>query len=68
MYSGNYFFDEMKGLADSSGFDYEIIRRIHMIGELTKASCSMYGAWGDATKDSKNLQMRALDWGTDGPF
>lgn len=68
MYTGKYFFDEMHGIADASGFDYETIRRIHMIGELTKASCSMYGAWGNATKDGKSLQMRALDWSTDGPF
>ena len=39
-----------------------------MIGELTKGSCSMYGAWGNATQDNKNLQLRALDWDTDGPF
>lgn len=49
MYTGEYFFDEMKGIADASGFSYETIRRIHMIGELTKGSCSMYGAWGNAT-------------------
>lgn len=67
-YTGQYFFDEMKGLSDANGFSYETIRRIHMIGELTKGSCSMYGAWGNATKDHKNLQMRALDWSTDGPF
>ena len=39
-----------------------------MIGELTRASCSMYGAWGDATENGKTLQLRALDWETAGPF
>lgn len=28
----------------------------------------MYGAWGNATEGNKNLQLRALDWSTDGPF
>ena len=39
-----------------------------MIGELTKGSCSMYGAWGTSTYEGKMLQMRALDWDTTGPF
>jgi len=47
-----------------------MIRRVHMIGELTKGSCSMYGAWGAATAtlDGRLLQLRALDWSVDGPF
>lgn len=28
----------------------------------------MYGAWDKATKNGNTLQMRALDWDTDGPF
>ena len=28
----------------------------------------MFGAWGDATADGNVLQLRALDWDTDGPF
>ena len=67
-YSGQYFFDEMRGIADATGTDYKMIRRIHMIGELTKGSCSMYGAWDKATAGGKTLQMRALDWDTSGPF
>ena len=39
-----------------------------MIGELTKGHCSMYGAWGNSTKDGNTLQLRALDWDIDGPF
>ena len=33
-----------------------------MIGELTKGTCSMFGAWGKATPDQKVIQLRALDW------
>merc|ERR1712066_155088 len=36
---------EMQGVADGSGCSLDLIRRIHMLGELTKAACSMMGAW-----------------------
>lgn len=39
-----------------------------MIGELTQGDCSMFGAWGAATADSKMISLRALDWDTDAPF
>jgi len=68
-YSGSYFFDEMKGLSDASGVDYDKIKYIHMIGEVTKGACSMFGAWGKATSSTGSLlQLRALDWDVDGPF
>lgn len=28
--------------------------------------CSLYGLWGKATLGGKTLQLRALDWDTDG--
>lgn len=67
-YSGDYFFQEMQGLADAAGVPVKTIRRIHMIGELTKGSCSMVGAWGKATAGGETLQVRALDWDVQGPF
>eukprot|EP01102_Stenamoeba_stenopodia_P020893 TRINITY_DN8296_c0_g1_i1.p1 TRINITY_DN8296_c0_g1~~TRINITY_DN8296_c0_g1_i1.p1 ORF type:complete len:480 (-),score=84.84 TRINITY_DN8296_c0_g1_i1:72-1430(-) len=69
-FTGDYFWDEMQGLADASGADYKTIRRIHMIGELTKGACSMFGAWGNAVANAgtRLLQLRALDWDVDGPF
>ena len=67
-YTGQWFKDEMKGLADGSGVDEKYIRRVHMIGELTQGHCSMYGAWGAATATGATLQLRALDWDTGGPF
>lgn len=36
-YTGKYFEEEIKGLADASGCSEKKIRRIHMIGELTSA-------------------------------
>ena len=85
MFTGDYFLEEIRGLADASGVDYKVlytlllllwfcgsqsvlqkIQRIHMIGELTKGSCSMFGANGSATPDGSLLQLRALDWNVDG--
>lgn len=67
-YSGSYFLEEMRGLADATGLPLEKIRRIHMIGELTKGQCSMFGANASATEGGTLLQLRALDWDVDGPF
>jgi len=69
-YTPDYWFEEIRGLADATGLDYDSILRIHMLPELTKGSCSMFGAWGNATASlqGKLLQLRALDWDTDGPF
>jgi len=70
-WTGDYFNQELQGLADATGVPFARVQQIHMIGELTKGSCSMYGAWGDATKASQRgglLQLRALDWDMDGPF
>jgi hypothetical protein len=59
----------MRGLADSTGLDYDTIRRIHMLGEFTKGDCSMFGAWGTALPGGSGLlTMRALDWNMEGPF
>lgn len=52
----------MRGISEASGMSLKVIRRIHMIGELTKGTCSMFGAWGKATSDGKVIQLRALDW------
>eukprot|EP00026_Physarum_polycephalum_P008362 Phypoly_transcript_08444.p1 GENE.Phypoly_transcript_08444~~Phypoly_transcript_08444.p1 ORF type:complete len:437 (+),score=72.28 Phypoly_transcript_08444:68-1378(+) len=68
-FTGAYFMEELQGLADGGNVDYLTLRRIHLIGELTKGACSMYGAWGAATKSTGNTyQLRALDWDVQGPF
>ncbi len=58
----------MRGLADGSGVDYKLLRRVHLIGELTKGACSMFGATGSATELGKTLQLRAFDWDINGPY
>lgn len=71
-YTPQHFEDEIQGMADGSGMDIKLIRRLNMIPELIKAHCSMIGAWGPAINEtapgSTLYQLRALDWNTDGPF
>jgi len=62
------FFDEMHGLADASGVNYDMLVQLNLFAEITKASCSFMGAWGPATVDGKTIQLRALDYDTVGPF
>lgn len=42
------YFDELHGLADATGLDYDLLLRLNMFPELTKAQCSFFGAWGTA--------------------
>lgn len=62
--TGAYIYEELHGLADGAGIDYEMLARVHLIGELTQGDCSLIGAWGAATAGAKTLQLRALDWDT----
>ncbi|UJR29433.1 hypothetical protein I4U23_010645 [Adineta vaga] len=57
---------EMRGIADAANVNYYSIRRLHMLGEITRGRCSLYGLWGNATLGGKTLQLRALDWDTKG--
>lgn len=47
-----------------------MLLRLNMFAEITKASCSFVGAWGEATiKDTgKTYQLRALDYDTVGMY
>lgn len=69
-FTGDYFWQELQGMADGSGVSFDKAARMHLIGELTKGSCSMYGVWGKATESTGGnlLQLRALDWASQGPF
>ena len=63
----------LQGLADSTHGQVSLvdIRNVMWLGEITRGSCSMFGAKDSATQESRGgklLQLRALDWDTDGPF
>lgn len=60
--------DEMKGVAKGSGIPAKNWRRINLIPELLKASCSIGGWWGPATASGKLIQLRALDWEEHAPI
>jgi hypothetical protein len=45
----------------------EMIKNLNMLPELIKMSCTIMGAYGDATPDGNLVQLRALDFGS-GPF
>ena len=60
--------DAVAGLAAGSGVGAADIRRVAMLAEWTRAQCSMLGAWGAASATGGLVQLRALDWDTDGPF
>eukprot|EP00428_Durinskia_dybowskii_P071748 CAMPEP_0170403176 /NCGR_PEP_ID=MMETSP0117_2-20130122/25957_1 /TAXON_ID=400756 /ORGANISM="Durinskia baltica, Strain CSIRO CS-38" /LENGTH=448 /DNA_ID=CAMNT_0010660105 /DNA_START=30 /DNA_END=1376 /DNA_ORIENTATION=+ len=63
------YFDEVRGLADSTGIDYDLLYRVQMFPELTKAHCSFFGAWNHSVaKSDHSYQLRALDFDTTGPF
>jgi len=70
-YTNQDILEELRGVADGAGADYNTMLRVHMIAGLTEGKCSMFGAWGpalDPTSTTKLLQLRALDWNMDGPF
>lgn len=68
-FTSQSYYDEVQGMADASGLSYDTIYRINMYPELTKASCSFFGAWGTAVgKDGYTYQLRSLDFDTSPPF
>jgi len=73
-YTPKAYFDEVRGLAEAIGESYEAVMRFQMFPELTKAACTIVGAWGKATGASSStaanglLQMRLLDFGIDNPM
>eukprot|EP00162_Nutomonas_longa_P009975 comp19618_c0_seq1/m.37544 comp19618_c0_seq1/g.37544 ORF comp19618_c0_seq1/g.37544 comp19618_c0_seq1/m.37544 type:complete len:431 (+) comp19618_c0_seq1:2-1294(+) len=69
IFTPDYFFEEMRGVAEGAEVEYATVLRFHMFPELIKASCSMLGAWGSAVQTPGSFyQLRALDWGTDSPM
>jgi isopenicillin-N N-acyltransferase like protein len=68
-YTPQEFYDELRGISDGSGIDYQTLLRLNLYPELTKAQCSFLGAWGQATAATGHTyQLRSLDFDTEGPF
>lgn len=62
------FEEEMEGVSKGSGVSLQDLRRINLIPELLKASCSLGGWWGNATLEGGLVQLRALDWEEHAPI
>lgn len=59
--------EEMYGIADGAGVRFEDILQANMLPELTRAGCTIVGAWKNATVNQQMYQLRALDWNPDAP-
>ena len=60
--------DEFRGVGKGSGVPTKTWRRLSLIPELLKASCSIGGWWGPATANGKLIQLRSLDWEEHAPI
>ena len=65
------FTQEIRGLSDATGWNATRLLWLHLFPETSGGHCSMYGAWGSATRHSPGLggellQMRALDYNVEG--
>ncbi|CAF0841161.1 unnamed protein product [Adineta steineri] len=67
-YTPPWFDEELRGLAAGAGVAYEVVRRMNLIPELIKASCTVLGAWGESSVASTLLHLRALDWDDKAPI
>jgi len=67
-YTPQRFLDQMKGMSDASGINYDFLAKINLFPELVGAACSMAGMWGPATTTGSLLQLRALDWDYSAPM
>jgi hypothetical protein len=68
-YTPPWYEEELRGIADGSGVPYVEFRRMNLLPELIKASCSVIGAWDGATKlPSTLIHLRALDWDSLAPI
>jgi len=70
-YVPQYYKDEYKGIGEGAGVDPAAVMHFSMIPEIAQMACSMFGAWGPATKDSLNggmVHIRALAWIVNAPM
>ncbi len=67
-YTPPWFDEELLGIADSSGVEFNKLRQINMFIEMTKAACTVLGAWGDANIESTLLHLQAIDWDDEAPI
>ncbi|TNV78496.1 hypothetical protein FGO68_gene1350 [Halteria grandinella] len=64
IYTPERYAEEMRGIVAGSGgkISYRHLQRFNLFAELSRAHCTILGAWGDATADGKLYHLRTLDW------
>ena len=61
-YTSDRFVQELHGLADGAGLDFQMVLRAHMVPVVAPYACSGAAAWGSATKNGDLYQFRNLDY------
>ncbi|MBI1932290.1 MAG: hypothetical protein HYS24_07105 [Ignavibacteriales bacterium] len=61
-YIDNRFKEELRGLAEGSGIDWDKLKRAQMIPVVGDYACSGVSVWGSATENGSLLQIRNLDF------
>ena len=56
------YLQEIQGIADGSNQNITRVMKYVMLPEISRASCSIIGAWGPATASGNLIQVRSLDW------
>lgn len=67
-YTPPWYDEELRGVAAGSGVSYENLRRLNLLPELIKASCTVLGAWSEATTANGLIHIRGLDWDDKAPI
>ena len=76
LWSSSYFStssweQELQGIADGCaaaghpGVTLQRLLQVHVIPDLSEYNCGLFAAWGDATADGHQYQLRNLDWSMD---
>lgn len=53
---------ELEGLADGSGASLKVLRRVHIISEVSERNCSSFAVFGKATADGSLFHGHNFDW------
>lgn len=67
-YTPQRFYDELNGLSMATGIPVNSLLQINLFPELTRATCTILGAWGPATPTGDLYHLRALDFLNSAPF
>lgn len=61
-YTNKRYEEEIRGLAEGAGIDYDLVRRMHMVPVVSEYACSGAALWGEATRGGAFYQFRNLDY------